>query len=97
MTWYEDLRHIEWSGRKYTVLDKIKEEGRLYLGLATFDEVAEVAAAMNAGLRRPLPTRLVWVEETGEGFIPLGKAELARIQVRKSARAAEAFKKPPRT
>lgn len=93
MTWYEDLRHIEWEGKKYTVLDKIKDEGRAYLGLAPFDEVAAVAEAMNAGIRRPLPARLAWVEESSEGFTPLAKADVERLQARKSARAAEAFRK----
>lgn len=93
MTWYEDLRHIEWNGRKYTVLDKIKEEGRSYLGLATFDEVAEVATAMNAGKRLPLPTRLIWVEEDGTCFTPLAKKEVDQIMKRKGERAVEAFRK----
>jgi hypothetical protein len=94
MTWYEDLRHIEWNSQKFTVLDKIKEEGRVYLGLAPFEEIAQVAEAMNAGTRRPLPTSLVWVEESSVGFHLLPKSEVARLQARKSARAVEAFRKP---
>lgn len=93
MTWYEDLRHIDWDGKRYTVLDKIKEEGRVYLGLATFEEVAAVAEAMNAGIRRPLPSRLTWVEESSEGFMPLSKREVEQLQARKSARAVAAFRK----
>lgn len=93
MTWYEDLRHIDWNGEKYTVLDKIKEEGRVYLGLAAFDEVAAVAEAMNAGIRRPLPSQLTWVEEIAEGFKALSKREVEQLQARKSARAVAAFRK----
>lgn len=93
MTWYEDLRHIDWNGEKFTVLDKIKEEGRLYLGLATFAEVAAVAEAMNAGIRRPLPSQLTWVEESSEGFMLLSKREVEQLQARKSARAVAAFRK----
>jgi hypothetical protein len=93
MTWYEDLRHIEWNGRKYTVLDKIKGEGRTCLGLADFKDVAEVAAAMNLGQRRPLPVNLVWVEETEAGFVPLTRKDTDRILKQKSERAVEAFRK----
>jgi hypothetical protein len=93
MTWYEDLRHIEWNGRKYTVLDKIQEEGRSYLGLALFEDVAAVAAAMDAGQRSPLPSDLSWVEEQAGAFAALPRKEVDRILKRKSERAMEAFRK----
>lgn len=93
MTWYEDLRHLDWDGTKFTILDTIKEEGRVYLGLAPFDEVAAVAEALNAGIRRPLPSQLTWVEESAEGFKALSKREVEQLQARKSARAVAAFRK----
>jgi hypothetical protein len=93
MTWYEDLRHIEWNGRKYTVLDKIKDQERTCLGLASYAEVAKVAAAMNAGQRRALPSHLVWVEEQEGGFLALSKKDTDQILKRKGERAMEAFRK----
>ena len=93
MTWHEDLRSIEWNGRKYTVLDKIKEESRLYLGLATYEEVAEVATAMDSGHPRPLPTQLTWVEERGTEFIPLSRKVVDQILKRKRDRAMDSFLK----
>ena len=92
MNWHEDLRSIDWNGNKYSVLDKIKEEGRTYLGLATFQEVAEVAAARDAGRPRPLPRYLTWVEEAGTEFIPLSKKAVDMILKRKSDRAVAAFR-----
>ena len=93
MTWHEDLRHIDWNGRKFTVLDKIKEEGRTFLGLASYEEVAGVAAAMDAGKRVPLPSNLAWVEELASGFTALSKKDTNQILKRKSERATEAFRK----
>jgi hypothetical protein len=93
MTWYEDLRHIDWNGAKYTVLDKFKEEGRTYLGLAGYADVAEVAKAMDAGQRRSLPSNLTWVEEREDGFSSLSRKDTERILKRKSERATEAFRR----
>ena len=93
MSWHEDLRSIDWNGHKYSVLDKIKEEGSTYLGLAAFQEVAEVAAAMDAGRPRPLPHHLIWVEEVGTEFIPLSKKAVDLILKRKSDRALAAFRR----
>lgn len=93
MTWRDDLRHIDWNGRKYLVLDIVKEEGRTYLGLAPFEAVSEAATAMDAGRSRPLPSRLSWVEETMEGFFPLSRKASDQILKRKRERAAEAFRR----
>jgi hypothetical protein len=93
MSWHEDLRSIDWNGGKYAVLDKIQEDGRTYLGLAAFEEVAAVAAAMDAGRLRSLPTQLIWVEETETGFIGLHKKVIDLILKRKGDRALEAFRK----
>ena len=75
------------------MLDKFKEEGRTYLGLAGYVEVAEVAKAMDAGQRRPLPSNLTWVEEREDGFSALTRKDTARILKRKSERATEAFRR----
>lgn len=93
MSWHEDLRCVDWNGRKYTVLDKVKEEGRTYLGLTLFHEVAEVAAAMDAGRPRSLPSNLLWVEEAGTEFIPLPRKAVELILKRKSDWALAAFRK----
>jgi len=93
MTWYEDLRHIDWNEGRYTILDKVKEGGRTYLGLAAYAEVAEVAQAMDAGQRRPLPSTLTWVEERDGGFLALSRKEVDTLLKRKSERAAEAFRR----
>jgi hypothetical protein len=94
MTWHEDLRSVEWNGRKYLVLDKIKEEGRIYLGLAIFEDVAATANAMDAGRPRSLPSDLTWVEETGTEFAPLSRKAVKEILKRKGDRAKTAFGKP---
>ena len=94
MGWYEDLRHIDWNGRRFTVLDSVKEEGRVLLGLAPFDEVAAVAKARDAGQPRPLPADLTWVEEQDGGFRALTRKEAADLMKRKRDRALAAFKKP---
>jgi hypothetical protein len=93
MTWHEDLRTIEWNGGKFTVLDKIKEEGRTYLGLAPFEDVAKVAAARDASQPQSLPTHLIWVEESSDGFTLLPRKAVDQILKRKADRAVEAFRK----
>lgn len=93
MTWYEDLRNIEWNGARYGVLDKISEGGHAYLGLVSFQELEAFAEAMNAGTPRPFPADLAWVEETPEGFTPISRETTERLKARKGELAAEAFRK----
>ena len=61
--------------------------------MTLFDEVAEVAAAMDVGRPRPLPSNLTWVEEAGTEFLLLPKKTVDLILKRKSNRALEAFRK----
>ncbi|HWQ08723.1 MAG TPA: hypothetical protein VN436_06445 [Holophaga sp.] len=92
MTWQEDLRHLDWNGRAYTVLDRIEEEGRIYLGLAPSEDVAGLAQARDRGGHLPVPPRLTWVEEQADGFRGLSSKEGRQLVQRRLQRASRSFR-----
>ena len=92
MTWQEDLRHVSWNGRAHTVLDRIEEAGRVFLGLVPSEEVAGLAQARDGGTR-PAAPRLIWVEEVAGGFRALSRKEEGELTRRRRERALQAFRK----